>query len=228
VIASLCGGCSAGRAWQRAIGDLLAQLPTEHLKREVLEHFLRTFQLAERRGSQWRVVSPGAYVGRQKILRPTIVEVVDPESGEVIARDDGDAMRHCPAESAGGLAAKQEKAPRTLIRYRGYLRDAQENALEDRDRGRRRPLGPRAIMASHQPKFSGSGAVVPHTEGATWAYAQHWLTLPPSPEMLVRWGARPDAHDTPVCLGAAGLPRLPEDPEQLSDVLGRVRAERER
>lgn len=224
VMGSAFGWDSAGRAVQALAWQLLEQLPTGHSRRQVLGHFLRTFEAAQLHGSQWRVIDAAAYVGHDRELAPEVLEVIDPESGEVLERDTGRmTLQHCPSKRAGGLAAREDRSPRTLRRYRGVLRDAQPHEdPADFDRGRRRPAGPRALMNSSQPKFDASDAVRPTTEGACWAYAQHWLTFPPSPEMLARWGVK-RARSAPLELGSRELPRLPSAPEQLSRVLDRLR-----
>lgn len=227
VLVAAFGADSAGRAWIDRMSQLLEQIPTAPLRRRVLEHFLRLFAGARRHGSQWRVVDRHGYVGRQVELGDRIVEKFDADTGEV-THDLVEARVHVPGASAGGLAARSfdRRCPRTLIEYRAKLRDAQPHAVPigTRGRDRRRPAGPLAVMGSCQPKVTDAGAVAPLAAGSCWAYAQHWLTLPPSPAMLEQWGARPNARASAAPrLGSAELPRLPSDPEQLRAVLQRVR-----
>jgi len=227
VLVAAFGACSAGRAWIDRMTMLLEQIPTPALRRRVLEQFLRLFAGARRHGSQWRVVDRHGYVGRQVELGDRVVEMFDQETGEV-THDVVEARSHVPGKSAGGLSARchEHRCPRTLIEYRAKLRDAQPHAVPigKRGRDRRRPAGPLAVMMSCQPKVTDAGAVAPLREGSCWAYAQHWLTLPPSPAMLEQWGARPNTRASAAPrLGSAELPRLPSDPEQLSALLERVR-----
>jgi hypothetical protein len=171
VLASHLGSDSAGRA---ALGQWLAFLggfPTLHVRRQVLEHYLRTFERAELHGRQWRATGPSTYVGRQHELAPEMVEYLDPETGEFLTRESGKFVRkHVPARRAGALSASQRRSPRTLNRYRQSLRAAR-------------------ILASAQPPVGASDAATPRTGDGRWAYAQHWLVLPPTPEMLRRWRA---------------------------------------
>jgi hypothetical protein len=172
VVGSFCGYCSSGRAAQAAWLAYLARLPTLHSRRQHVEHFLRTFNGAVRHGSQWRVVDWEGFVGRQHVLVPHVVEVIDPESGEVFEQHTGKLRRaHCPAESAGGLGAEQHRAPRSLNRYRASMREG-------------------GLINSRQPPAGAQDAKRPRSGDGRWAYAQHWLRLPPTPEMLRRWGAR--------------------------------------
>lgn len=168
VVGSFCGHDSAGRAAQAAWLQFLSRLPTLHSRRAVLEHFLRTFNGAKKHGAQWRVVDASGFVGRRHVQRPR--SVVDPESGEVL--DAGELERvHCPSGEAGGLAALQGRSPRQLDRYRHWLRLV-------------------GILGSAQPRADAPDAVRPRSGDGRWAYAQHWLRMPPTPEMLRRWGAR--------------------------------------
>lgn len=219
------GADSAGRVWIERMSQLLEQIPTVALRRRVLGHFLRLFAGARRHGSQWRVVDESGYVGRQVERRDRVVEQLDPVTGEVTHEilEVGD---HVPGDSAGGMAAREHRCPRTLIEWRARLRDAQPHPepIGKRGRDRRRPSGELAVMRSCQPKPTDRGAVVPRREGACFAYAQHWLTLPPSAAMLEQWGARPDGRASAAPrIGSAELPRLPGEPEALRDVLERVR-----
>lgn len=179
VLASFLGNCSAGRAAQQIWLAVLMQLPTLHARRKVLEHFLRMFELAERHGSMWRVVSPAAFVGHQHEWRPLVC--VDPETGEVFEHVTKLKRYYCPKARAKGLAEAQHKSPRQLNRYRRFLRST-------------------AIMASKRPPAHARDAVMPRARrpNGEWAYAQHWLTLAPTPEMLRRWrGTTPPRHAPP-------------------------------
>lgn len=180
VIASFCGSDSAGRAATALWLQFLTTIPTLHSRRKVLEHFLRTFNGAQLHGSQWRVVNADAFVGAQHERVPLEpVERVDPATGEYTCerakgyKCDPD-HRHKPAPrgfGAGGLADLSKRSPRQLNRYRGALRAGR-------------------IMASRQPPYDATDAVRPRRADGTWAYAQHWLVLPPTPEMLARWRGR--------------------------------------
>lgn len=173
VLQSFLGTCSAGRAALGTWLSFLATLPTLGTRRRVVEHFLRVFDLAERHGSQWRVVDRSAFVGRQHELVPRTVEVLDDVTGELQLVELPNELRrvYCPAGRAGGLAARSGRSPRQLNRYRAHLKGAQ-------------------IMASAQPPADASDAVRPRRSDGTWAYAQHWLVLPPTPAMLERWRGR--------------------------------------
>lgn len=220
------GGDSGGRAWVEQMSALLEQIPTMALRRRVLGHFLRLFAGARRHGSMYRVVDELGYVGRQRELGDRVVEKFDETTGEV-THEILEVGEHVPGAAAGGLAVREHRCPRTLIEWRARLRDAQPHPepIGKRGTNRRRPRGPLAVMASSQPKPTDSGAVMPKREGACWAYAQHWLTLPPSAAMLEQWGARPDGRASAAPrIGSAELPRLPDEPEQLRAVLERVRA----
>lgn len=178
VLASFLGSCSAGRAAQGLWLLFLSTLPTLQLRRRVLEHFLRTFNGARLHGSQWRVVDAGGFVGRQHRRVPREpIERVDPCTGEYSCeRPKGypkaPDWRHMPTDSAGGLAALSHRSPRQLNRYRRALRAGE-------------------MMASEQPPYDAPDAVRPRRANGTWAYAQHWLRVPPTPEMLARWRGRP-------------------------------------
>lgn len=178
VLQSHLGTDSAGRAALGTWLSYLSTLPTLELRRRVVEHYLRTFDYAQRHGSMWRVVDRRAFVGRQHedVDDELALERIDPESGEVVHRPhkryrSDPTRRHCPAARAGGLAAHTGRSPRTLNRYRASLRGA-------------------AIMASTQPPVGAPDAVRPRRSDGTWAYAQHWLVLPPTPAMLERWRGR--------------------------------------
>lgn len=179
VLASFLGNCSAGRAAQGLWLQFLSMLPTLHVRRRVLEHFLRTFEHARRHGSQWRVVDAGGYVGRQHNPVPLEpVERVDPETGEyTYQRAHGYKSApdwcHCPKGSAGGLAAHSNRSPRQLNRYRRALRRGE-------------------MISSEQPPYAAPDAVRPRRRDGKWAYAQYWLRVPPTPEMLARWRGRPE------------------------------------
>lgn len=178
VVASFCGSCSAGRCAQAQWLDALSLLPTLLLRRRVLEHFLRTFNGARLHGSQWRVVGAEGFVGKQHRPVPQAeLERVDPETGEyTFERAKGypkaPDWRHMPAENAGGLAALSDSSPRTLNRHRFELR-----RLE--------------LIASKQPPYTAPDAKKQRGPDGRWAYAQHWLRVPPTPEMLARWRGRP-------------------------------------
>lgn len=207
VLASFLGNCSAGRAMQAVWLAFLAQLPTLGRRRRVLEHFLRTFDAAELHGSQWRVIGAGGYVGRQhEDIGAEQVERVDALTGEYTFEvpkgypcDPG--KRHCPARrggSAGGLAAHSHRSPKQLNRYRQTLRAGK-------------------IMASEQPPHDAPDAVRPRRPDGTWAYAQHWLALPPTPEMLARWRGRtaPPLRDY---RRVAGRPYTPAQPPRAGEL----------
>lgn len=229
VMASAFGSCSAGMVWQNAVHDLLCELPTLALRRRVLGHFLRWFGAAKMHGSQWRVVNADGFVGRAVETVSELDEVHVDEFGEVTERHKSRTV-HVPAMRggrAGGLAAHEKRAPRTLHRYRRVLRGGHRCEHKPVSPGGRylRQTGPGAIVASSQPPVHAPDAVVPKTPGAEYAYAQAWLLLPPSPEMLLRWGAKPSpAKNGPhVELGSKRLPRLPSEPEALSALLTDVR-----
>lgn len=213
VVGSAVGYCSAGMVWQSAIWQLLEQLSSDRLRRAVLGHFLRLFGHARQHGSTWRVVDDAGFVGHQHEER----DVVDEQTGEVRRK-----RCHVPARRggrAGGMAAHERRSPRQLHRYRRALRGA------DRETPRGGSTS-RGLMRSVQPPRDGSGAVVPRAEGSCWAYSQHWLLLPPSPEMLRRWGARPSSgavRRPPPRLGSAELPRLPDEPAELRELLHELR-----
>lgn len=143
----------------------LARFPTLALRRRVFEHFLRTFDQAELHGTQWRAGGPAAYVGRQHVSVERDVERFDPETGEV-HHDRVIELKHCPAEQAGGLAARSGRSPRTLNRYRESMRA-------------------NGLIGSTQPPHDASDAR--RAANGKWAYAQLWLRFPPPPEMIARW-----------------------------------------
>ena len=193
------GACSAGRAWRELFASWLATLPTEKSRRQHLEHWLRTFARAQRYGNGYRVRGAEAYVGR-KHLEPIevfeIVEHFDELTGEV-THDEAKKMKrpHCPKADAGPktLSGKQDRSPHQLDIYRRNMRAE-------------------GLMGSKQPEQRANGAVLPRTEGSTWAYAHHWLLHPPSAEMLRQWGY-PKA--------AAAVELVPDGPE-LADALRAV------
>lgn len=184
VLWSFLGSCSAGRAAMRRWLEYLATIPTLRRRRAVLEHFLRTFNGARLHGSMWRVIGPEGFVGAQHVDVPREpVERVDPVTGEYTyelargypnkgpkGRSDPN-KRHCPSASAGHLAAHQGRAPHTLNAYRKHMREG-------------------GIIGSEQPPYNAPDAVRPRRSDGTWAYAQHWLRVPPTPEMLARWRGR--------------------------------------
>ncbi len=163
VVESLCGNCSAGRAAQALMLQRLADAaPTLPARRRLLEHWLRTFEHAQRHGSQWRAIGPGTFVGHQHGPLE-VTERFDPETGEVFHRRK---RRYTPAARAGGLAARSGRSPRQLHRYRGSLRTA-------------------LLMCSKQPPHDARDAQ--RSAGGQWAYAQHWLPFAPPPALLARW-----------------------------------------
>lgn len=196
VLWSFLGSCSAGRAAERLWLEYLATIPTLRRRRAVLEHFLRTFNGAAKHGAQWRVVGAAGYVGDQHAdVPPELVERVDPSSGEYTCeREHGypsdPDRRHCPSASAGGIAAHSDKSPHTLNAYRRHMREG-------------------GIMASTQPPYDAPDAVRPRHADGTWAYAQHWLKVPPTPEMLARWRGRtaPPGWLPPELGDTCGAPR---------------------
>ncbi len=230
VMISAFGNCSAGQVWQSAMHDLLEALPTYGLRRRVLGHFLRWFGSAKMHGSQWRVVNADGFVGRAvETVRELDEQHVDELTGEV-TETFRERTAHVPAfrgGRAGGLAAHEKRAPRTLHRYRHVLRGGLNCTHKPRSaRGRYlRQSGAGAIVASSQPPKTASDAVMPRRPGAEYPYAQAWLLLPPSPEMLSRWGCRAaSGADAPSFdLGSRALPRLPSAPEALRDVLTGLR-----
>lgn len=169
VLISFLGADSAGRAETARWLQALAELPTLHSRRAVLAHFLRTFEHAQLHGSQWRAVDHRAFVGRAHELERELSEHFDMATGEV-SHVERIRRRHCPAKRAGGLAARSGRSPRQLHRYRAHLRAAE-------------------LMCSKQPPVDASDAVRPRASDGRWAYAQHWLARPPTPEMLSRWRA---------------------------------------
>lgn len=209
VLASFLGQCSGGRAALGIWLSYLATFPTRPIRRAVLEHFLRSFEGAQRHGTMWRVIGAEGFVGRQHV--PAVREQIDPMTGEVTPgasypRDPD--RRHCPAESAGGIAAHSDRAPRTLSRYRQSLREG-------------------GILASRQPPKDARDAVKPRTGDGRWAYTQIWLALPPTPEMIRRWRGRrrqPAVRASPCTqrtFTAARPPRVDELLD-LSDMVERL------
>ena len=195
VLQSAFGTDSAGRAWLRHFWGVLEPLQTELLRRQVTGHFLRMWSLAGLHGSQWRVVAPAAFVGHEHEQ----AEIVD-ENGEFKTK-----RVYVPKRRAGGMAAREKRSPRTLHRYRRVLRGG---------------TGGEAIMRSQQPPSSADDAVKPRDEGSCWAYAQHWLLLRPSPEMIRRWtgGAGKPPHAAPLA-----APGSPESVEELRSILAELR-----
>jgi hypothetical protein len=232
VMASAFGSCSAGMVWQRAMWDLLGELETDRLRRRVLGHFLRWFGRAKRHGSQFRVVDSSGFVGRAvETVRELDEQWVD-DCGEVHERYTS-REQHVPAfrgGRAGGMAAEDKRSPRTLHSYRRVLRGGLRCEVKPRSaKGRYlRQEGEGALVVTRQPpkrRANGeeSDAVFPKV--GDYAYAQAWLSLPPSPEMLARWGEkRPaPANGRKVELGSKRLPRLPGEPEALRTVLADLR-----
>jgi hypothetical protein len=159
VVHELCGDCSRGRAWQRRLLSMLGSIPTAKSRRKVLEHFLRLFSGARRHGRMFRVADAWGYIGRQHRER------VDPETGEVRIGPRGRPSCHVPGGEAGGQAARDRRSPRQLQNYRRHLREHE-------------------IMGSQRTPWDATDAVRPSTEGACFAYSQHWLVGAPSPRML--------------------------------------------
>ena len=194
VLQSAFGTDSAGRAWLARFRALLKPLPTEHLRRQVTGHFLRLWSLAARHGSQWRVVAPAAFVGHEH----EIAEFVD-EYGEYLTK-----RVYVPKRRAGGMAAREKRSPRTLHRYRRVLRGGSGGA---------------AIMRSVQPPQAAEDATRPRDEGSCWAYAQHWLLLRPSPEMIRRWTGQGETPPVPARAAA----QTPASTDELRAVLAELR-----
>lgn len=194
VLQSAFGTDSAGRAWLQRFWGILEPLPTEHLRRQVTGHFLRMWSLAARHGSQWRVIAPQAFVGHEHEIQ----EIVD-EFGEFLVK-----RVYVPKRRAGGMAAREKRSPRTLHRYRRVLRGGG---------------GGEAIMRSEQPPQTAEDAIRPRTEGACWCYAQHWLLLRPSPEMIRRWTGKGPTPPMPARAAA----QTPESAEELRAILAELR-----
>lgn len=196
VLASVLGSCSAGRAAQAMWLAFLSSIPTLGVRRRVLEHFLRTFEGAERHGSQWRVIGAAGFVGRDHERVPRApVERVDPDTGEYsYQRPRGypsdPERRHCPSESAGGIAAHSGRSPHTLRRYRAEMRRGQ-------------------LIGSEQPPYDAPDAVRPRRGDGRWAYAQLWLRMPPTPEMIRRWRGRTAAPLRELARRAQDVPAHP-------------------
>lgn len=202
VIASAFGSDSSGRAWQQRMREVLDALPTHRSRRRVLAHFLRWFSFAVRHGSQWRVVGASGFTGHKTELG------VHPRTGEVDVRVHVPASRKTGYGRAGGLAAHEHRCPRQLDRYRRHLR----GATRDTERGKSSPDG---IVACEQPGYHRSDAKVPKRVGSKWAYGQAWLQLPPSAEMLSRWGKKRPSSSAPPpdeLDGLAPPPRPHSDP----------------
>jgi hypothetical protein len=210
IVRSMCGDDSGGRAGQAAWLRYLHTLPTLESRYAELEHFLRTFARPSRHGSKYVVKDHHGYVGKQHgELVPIVREVIDPESGEVLEQETGKFRRaHVPADCAGAIAArmlapqrgrrarKQGKSPRQCNRYRRNLRRA-------------------GIMSSTQPPKDAKDAKKPRSGDGRWAYAQHWLLLPPTPAMIRRWGHAPAPTPAP----APERPRGPSSPVHVKDEL---------
>jgi hypothetical protein len=192
VLWSFCGDCSAGRAWHRAFMATLTRIPTRTKRRRVLAQWLRLFNGAKHWNGGFYVRDAAGYIGRQH--REVFREKIDPETGEV---DVELAIGHVPAIEAGGLAARDRIAPRTVNRYRRDMRQS-----------------PTPVMVSKRCPWNGRGAVRPQTEGSRFAYAHHFLPMAPSAEMARRWG-----HDLPAQYDLpnldVSLERMPDDPERL-------------
>lgn len=215
VMCSAFGESDAGRLWQADMRALLETLPTLHTRRCVLQHFLRWFSGAVMHGSRWRVVDAAGYVGRQHELR------IDPKTGkpEINPKTGKPRRFHFPGKLPGTLAAADDKLPRQLNRYRRHLRGADRSTARGKSTAR-------GLVGCEQPAFWDSDAVVPHTEGSTWAYGQAWLLRPPSPEMVRRWVADAPA-DAPAATTRAQVAQhgLPSEPDALAHMLYELRAE---
>lgn len=173
VLARFHGLDSDGRAWLLQWEELLNSCPTNHLRRKIVEHFLRTFEFVKQSGARVGVTGPEAFVGHRHAIATETHERVCPLTGEYRITKPGDRI-HCPAARAGGLAAFDKRGPRTLDGYRQRMREA-------------------GLFGSNQPPPDAVDAVLPesHDGLGSWAYAHHWLRLPPSAEMRRRWGMRP-------------------------------------
>lgn len=215
VMRSAFGNDDKGRAWQRAMHDLLAPLPTTHKRRRVLGFFLRWFSYAVRHGSQWRVVDARGFVGHKTELRQKVEVFVD-DCGELHERTGPLKLHHVPAARAGGLAAHEHCAPRTLDGYKRHLRGADETTPRGQS-------GAGGLVRCKQPPFHAPDAVRPRAEGSKWAYAQAWLLLPPSAEMLRRWGGK--APPQPVVDRSPSFAQrvASSDPCELAAVLRELR-----
>jgi hypothetical protein len=180
VLAMVLGECSQGRAALVAWMRFLQTIPDYGHRRQVVEQFLRVFEHAQRHGSQWRVTGAAAFVGHQHelVFEPPRRQrfQICPETGEAIPLEQPARWRrsHVPQKRSGALAARMGRSARTLHRDRALMR-----------RG--------GIMDSRRPPADASDATLPKRRqpNGRWAYAHHWLRLPPTPEMLRRWGARP-------------------------------------
>lgn len=175
VVASAHGSSDAGREHTNRWRVLLYEIPTERRRRAVFEHYLRTFNGARPHGSQWRVVDAEGYVGKRYAMGWR--DDVDEDTGEVKSRAWGRV--HVPAESAGGLAVEQGRSPRSCDRYREAMRAGKLIGTEQ---------PPRIDKATGKPP---ADAWFPAGDDPQYAYAQLWLTLPPSHEMIARWLAHP-------------------------------------
>lgn len=177
VILSFCGKDSTGRAWMQSFQRCLGQIPTYVVRRRALAHWLRSFEHAQKSGGVYKVRDHHGFVGHDFIEVPCTE--VDPYTGEVY-ETALNRRGHCPAHRggiAGGLAARDKRAPRTLRRYRAWLKK-----------------GPNAVMRCKKVPYRAIDAVLPKTPGSTWAYAHLSLPAPPSAEMRRRWGEH-DAED---------------------------------
>ena len=164
VLRSAFGSDESGRVWVQLWCDLLWAVPSQHKRRAIVRHFLNSWQGARRHGAQWRLVDELAYVGKRTEL--VTVHEHDPRTGEVTSTKQ--KRRHVPKGETGGLAVREDRTPRTLDEYRRVMR-----------------IG--GVWRSAQPDRDAEDAVLPDHADARWAYAQHWLALPPSAEMLRRF-----------------------------------------
>jgi hypothetical protein len=167
VVNRACGASDAGREHAARWRVLLHEIPQKAHRRRLFAHFLRTFNGARPHGSQWRVVDAEGFVGKRYEMGWR--DEVDADTGEV-GRVWG--RRHVPKARAGGLAAKEGRSARTLDRDRKLMRAGR-------------------LIGSEQPPRTSDDAYFPAADDPQYAYAQLWLTLPPSPEMIARWLANP-------------------------------------
>lgn len=172
VIWAICGADSAGRAAALSWLGHLRGLPTLESRCADVEQFLRLFARPRRHGSQWRATGSESFAGRQHTLISQEAADRAFEAGEHPSRD---RRRYLPKKSAGGIAARCHSS-----------RDKRAGVSVSTCHRRRASLRRGGIIASAQPPWNASDAVLPKT-GGKWPYAQHWLLLPPTPEMLRRW-----------------------------------------
>jgi hypothetical protein len=167
VVNRACGASDAGREHAARWRVLLHEIPQKAHRRRLFGHFLRTFNGARPHGSQWRVVDAEGFVGKRYEMGWR--DVVDEATGEVTRKR---GRKHVPKARAGGLAAKEGRSPRTLDRDRRLMRAGR-------------------IIGTEQPPRTAPDAFFPAGDDPEYPYAQLWLTLPPSPEMIARLLANP-------------------------------------